>query len=372
MKVAFVHDWFTIPAGAEKVAREIIDVIQPHGVFALFSFMPFIDLQQITQGRGVKTSFLQQVPKADLHYRYLLPFYPKAVQSLDLSGYDIIISSSWMAAKGVKKLPNQIHICYCHTPMRMAWGLETVYLEKYGLEKGWKNWFAKLIIKRMRKWDQKNAQNVDHFVANSKFVAERIKTAYNRKSSVIYPPIDTQKFRLHEQKRDYYFCAARFVDYKNIDLIIDAFAKLPKHKLVIAGQGPLEKALRKRATDNVRFIGWVDDSTLVYYMQRAKAFINASVEDFGIAGLEAQSCGTPVIALNTGGYTETVVEGKTGMFFHREHPEALADAVLRFEQHEFDPYVVRKNAKRFANEVFRERMLNFFLDKAFQRETAVV
>jgi hypothetical protein len=135
MKVAFVHDWFTIPAGAEKVAREIIDVIQPHGVFALFSFMPFIDLQQITQGRGVKTSFLQQVPKADLHYRYLLPFYPKAVQSLDLSGYDIIISSSWMAAKGVKKLPNQIHICYCHTPMRMAWGLETVYLERKGLEK---------------------------------------------------------------------------------------------------------------------------------------------------------------------------------------------------------------------------------------------
>lgn len=372
MKIAFIHDWFTIPGGAEKVAREVIDVLQPHAIYALFSFMPSGQLAEITQGRPVKTSFLQKVPKAEKYYRFLLPLFPKAVQSLDLSDFDVIISSSWMAAKGVKKLPHQIHICYCHTPMRMAWGLETVYLEKYGMESGLKSWAARLLIKQLRKWDQKNAGSVDHFVANSNFVADRIMLAYGRKSRVIYPPIETKRFKLFEQKKDYYFCAARFVDYKNLDLIIDAFAKLPDHKLIIAGQGPLDKSLRKKATDNVRFLGWVDDSTLVYYMQRAKAFINASVEDFGIAGLEAQSCGTPVIALNAGGYTETVIDGETGLFFHREHPEALADAVLRFEQREFDPYVVRKNARKFDTDVFREKMLNYFLDKCFDREASMV
>ena len=372
MKVAFVHDWFTISAGAEKVAREIIDVIQPHAVFSMFNFMPFKDVQHITQGRGVKTTFLQQVPQAAEHYRYLLPFYPRAIQSIDLSEFDVIISSSWMAAKGVKKLPHQKHICYCHTPMRMAWGLETVYLEKYGFQSGWKRWIAKLVINRLRKWDVKNASNVDHFIANSSFVAHRIADAYGRNSHVIYPPISTARFKLQEKKRDYYFCAARFVDYKNIDLIIEAFTKLPTHKLIIAGTGPMEKLLKKKATPNVRFLGWVDDSTLVYYMQRAKAFINASIEDFGIAGLEAQSCGTPVIALNAGGYRETVIDGETGIFFHRAHSEALADAILRFEQKSFDPYVVRKNATRFDENVFKEQMLNFFLDKCFNRETELV
>lgn len=368
MKVAFVHDWFTIPAGAEKVAQEIIDVIQPHAVFSLFNFMESKALQQITQGREVATTFLQKIPKANEHYRYLLPFYPRAVQSIDLSEFDVIISSSWMAAKGVKKLPHQTHICYCHTPMRMAWGLENVYLEKYGFNQGWKRWFAKKLIRRLKNWDRKSAEGVDYFVANSHFVAERIRYAYYSKSTVIYPPIDTKKFRLQTVKHDFFFCATRFVDYKNIDLIIEAFSKLPNHKLVIAGQGPMEKILRKKATSNVRFLGWVDDSTLVYYMQRAKAYINASIEDFGIAGLEAQSCGTPVIALSAGGYSETVKEGRTGLFFHREHPEALADAILRFEKMEFDPYVVRKNAVTFDTEVFREQMLNFFLDKCIERE----
>lgn len=372
MKVAFVHDWFTIPAGAEKVAQEIIDVIQPHAIFSLFNFMEINALQQITQGREVATTFLQKIPKADIHYRYLLPLYPRAVQRIDLSEFDVIISSSWMVAKSVKKLPGQRHICYCHTPMRLAWGLEEVYLEKYGLNGGLKRWIAKKLIKRMKNWDRKNADEIDYFLANSHFVAERILKAYNRASTVIYPPINTKKFRLQTAKHDFFFCASRFVDYKNIDLIIEAFSKLPNHKLVIAGKGPLEKILRKKATANVRFLGWVDESTLVYYMQRAKAYINASIEDFGIAGLEAQSCGTPVIALSAGGYMETVVEGHTGLFFHREHPEALADAILRFEKMEFDPYVVRKNALAFDTEVFREQVLNFFLDKCFERERTLV
>ena len=371
MKVAFIHDWFTIPAGAEKVATEIIDIIQPHGVMALFNFMDFKSLQKITQGRGVKTSFLQQIPQASEHYRQLAPLYPRAIAQLDVSKYDVIISSSWMAAKGVSKAKNQIHISYCHTPMRFAWDMEETYLRKYGLNSGIKKFLAKTLIKRLRHWDAKTAKEVDFFVANSKFVAKRIKKAYNRKSTVIYPPVDTQRFTLKEHKEDYYFTAARLVDYKNIELIIQAFSKLPKHRLVIAGKGPMEHHLKKIATPNVTFLGWVDDDELVGLMQNAKAFVNASVEDFGIAGLEAQACGTPVIALGKGGYLETVIENETGMFFHREHPEVLVDTILRFERHEFDPFVIRRNAKRFDKEVFRERFLNFFLDKCFDNAKVV-
>jgi len=371
MKVAFVHDWFTIPAGAEKVAKEIIDVIQPSSVFALFNFMDFGSLQHITQGRGVRTSFLQQVPFAHEHYRHLAPLYPKAVSRLDVSKSDVVISSSWMAAKGIQKREGQVHISYCHTPMRFAWGLEETYLEKYGYQSGLKRLLARFMINRLRKWDLRMAQEVDHFIANSKFVADRIEHAYGRKSTVIYPPVDTERFELHEEKKDYYFTAARFVDYKNLDLIIRAFNRLPNQRLLIAGRGPMEKYLRRLAGPNIEFLGWLTEEQLVFYMQRAKAFVNASIEDFGIAGLEAQSCGTPVIALGKGGYTETVIQNETGLFFHREHPEALADAILRMERMEFDPYKLRRHAKKFDREVFRESFLNFFLDKCFQHADTV-
>ncbi|MEZ4721846.1 MAG: glycosyltransferase [Flavobacteriales bacterium] len=364
MKVAFVHDWFTMPGGAEKVAAEIIDLIPPHAVFSLFNFMDFPTQMKITQGRGVRTSFLQQVPMASEHYRHLAPLYPRAVSKLDVSEYDVIISSSWMAAKGIQKRPGQIHICYCHTPMRFAWGLESDYLKKYGYNSGLKKWLAKFIINRLRKWDERTARDVDHFISNSRFVKERIKQAYGRKARVIYPPVDTKRFALRTKKENYFFTACRFVDYKNLELIIQAFALLADQHLVIAGTGPLQKHLRKMATPNVEFLGWVDDDTLVKYMQHAKGFVNASIEDFGIAGLEAQSCGTPVLALGKGGYTETVVENVSGIFFEREHPEVLADAILRFNRIQFDPVAVRENALRFDRDVFRERFLNYFLDKA--------
>lgn len=365
MKVVFVHDWFTIAGGAEKVATEIIDLIQPHAVYSLFNFMDFKTLNQITQGRGVRTSFLQQIPMASQCYRHLAPFYPRAISRLDVSEFDVIISSSWMAAKGIQKRPSQIHICYCHTPMRIAWGLESTYLEKYGYNAGFKRSFAKFLIHRLRKWDTKTAENVDFFISNSAFVSERIKNAYKRNATVIYPPVDTEKFALHVKKSDYFFTACRFVDYKNLELVVKAFNRLPQHRLIIAGHGPQEKQLKRMAASNIEFLGWVDEDKLVYYMQRAKAFVNASIEDFGIAGLEAQSTGTPIIALGKGGYLETVVEHETGIFFHREHPEALADAVLRFNRLDFDAHQVRRKAMRFDRHVFREAYLNFFLDKTF-------
>ena len=364
MRVAFVHDWFTMPGGAEKVAAEIIDLIQPHAVFSLFNFMNLGTLKTITQGREVNTSFLQQAPLAQRYYRHLAPLYPRAISQLDLNDFDVIISSSWMAAKGVVKRPDQIHICYCHTPMRIAWGLESTYLNKYGYNKGLKRLFAKYLINRLKKWDAKTENGVDFFISNSAFVQDRIERAYHRKATVIYPPVNTERFEFRADKSDFYFTASRFVDYKNIDLIIKAFNQFPDRRLVIAGQGPLEKHLKRLAGPNIEFLGWVSDKKLIYYMQRAKAFINASVEDFGIAGLEAQSTGTPVIALGIGGYRETVIENETGLFFEREHPEALADAILRFERMKLDPIAIRENAKRFDHHVFREQFLNFFLDKS--------
>jgi glycosyltransferase involved in cell wall biosynthesis len=372
MKVAFIHDWYTLPGGAEKVAKEIIDVIQPSGMYTLFNFMAFPKLQEITGGRGVRSSFIQQLPGADRHYRYLAPLFPKAIESFDLSEFDIIISSSWMAAKGVKKLPHQKHICYCHTPMRFAWDMEDTYLKKHGLKGGVLGWISRRLIKRLKAWDIESAKHVDFFISNSKFVSKRILTAYRNRSLVIYPPVDTKFFELQEEKEQYYFTASRLVEYKHIELLIEAFRLLPQHQLIIAGQGPLEEELRRMAPSNVKFLGWVSDERLRTYLQGAKAFLNASVEDFGIAGLEAQSCGTPVIALGKGGYLETVIDGETGIFFHREHPEAIADAVIRFEGMEFDPFEVRKHAKGFDRELFRERFLNYFLDKCFEPSAALV
>jgi len=363
--VAFVHDWFTMPGGADKVAHEIIDVIQPSGVFCLFNFMSPSSMDAVSPGLEPKTSFIQKLPFARKVYRQLAPLYPVAISRLDVSDFDVIISSSWAAAKGIKKRPGQVHLCYCHTPMRFAWDLQDTYLEKYGYDSGVKRKLAKRMITRLRNWDAKTAQQVDYFMANSAFVADRIVRAYGRRSEVIYPPVDTSRFTLHEPKLNYYFTASRFVDYKNLDLIIRAFNGMPDRQLLIAGQGPLEKSLKKIAGPNIRFLGWINDSELVHFMQRARAFVNASVEDFGIAGLEAQACGTPVIALGRGGYSETVIEGETGLFFHREHHEALADAIIRFEKRTFDPYSIRHHAVTFDRSIFRESFVNFFLDKTF-------
>ena len=188
---------------------------------------------------------------------------------------------------------------------------------------------------------------------------------------VIHPPVNVNFFSRQDQKDEYYLVASRMVDYKNLHLIIDAFAKLPAKHLVIAGQGPLENSLRIKASSNVTFVGWVSDERLKQLYQHAKAFINASVEDFGIAGLEAQACGTPVIALGKGGYLETVIEGETGVFFQREHAEAIADAILRFERSSFDPRVIRRHAEAFSSEHFRESFIYTFLDKCFDHEPSM-
>lgn len=364
MRIAFVHDWFTVPAGAEKVAREIIDLIQPHAIFTLFNTMDPSDLEAITQGIPVHTSFLQRLPGIKKHYRWMAPLFPLAISRFDLSDYDLIISSSWMVAKGVRKSTGQQHHCYCHTPMRFAWGLEKTYLDQHGLGSGIPNVMARLMINRLRNWDQRSADNVDAFLSNSQFIQHRIQAAYQRPSTVVYPPVRTSEFGLCRQKQAYFFMATRLVDYKNVALVIEAFNRLPNHQLIIAGDGPLREKLKSMAAENIKFLGWISDAALQRYMQHARAFVNASVEDFGIAGVEAQATGTPVIAYAEGGYTETVIEGVTGTFFHRLHPEALADAVLRLDNMQLDAKVISMHAQQFDTGAFREQFLNHVLDKA--------
>ncbi len=248
---------------------------------------------------------------------------------MDFTGYDLIISSSYAVAKGVKSSSAQVHICYCHSPVRYAWDLQDEYLSTMSAPA---QLLAKPILNYIRNWDFNTTKRVDHFIANSKNVAERIRRIYNRDSVIIYPPVDTMSFTPEEKKEDYYFTTLRIVPYKKLDLIIETFNTLPEKKLIVSGDGPAMKKIKAGAGKNIEFVGFVDQPQLVKYMQKAKAFILAAEEDFGITSLEAQSCCTPVIAYKKGGYLETVSENKTGVFFEEQTVESLKSAILNFEK----------------------------------------
>ncbi len=328
MRVALVQDWFTVNGGAEKVIREMINLYPDADVFALVDFLNDTDRMHILNGKRVTTTFIQQLPFSRKWYRNYLPFFPKAIESLDLSSYDLIISSSYSVAKGVKKRPGQLHICYCHSPMRYAWDLEEEYLSHLGF---FKRLLAKQLLKNIRKWDLRSNEGVDLFIANSRNVAERIKRIYNRDSVVLYPPVDTSQFSPVERKENYYFTSARMVPYKKIDLIIRTFNQLPQLKLRVAGDGPEYAKLKGIAGANVTFDGFLEKKDLITAVQNAKAFVLAADEDFGITSVEAQSCCTPVIAYKKGGYLETVIEGKTGIFFAQQTISSLQQAITEFE-----------------------------------------
>jgi glycosyltransferase involved in cell wall biosynthesis len=358
MRVALVQDWFVVNGGAEKVFREFVNLYPQADVFALVDFLNDRDRADILDGKPVKTTWLQNLPSAKKTFRNFLVLFPHAIRSLDLSSYDLIISSSYAVAKGIRKRNGQTHICYCHSPIRYAWDLRESYLSRLG---PFKKTLAGWMLDHVAKWDLKTNATVDHFIANSRNVAERIHRTYGRESTVIYPPVDTVAFAPEHHKNDYYFTSLRVVPYKRLDLIVDAFRKLPKHKLVVAGDGPALAKIKANAPSNVSFVGFVDKPALVDYMQKAKAFILAAEEDFGITSLEAQSCLTPVIALRKGGYLETVVDGKTGVFFNEQTVESLVDAIHRFEKRDvpFDAMDFEKNVKGFSPDRFRSEMQQF-------------
>ncbi len=303
---------------------------------------------------------------------------PFAVEQFDMSGYDLIISSSHAVAKGIRKSPGQLHTCYCHTPMRYAWDLRDQYLKETGLDKGLTGAVVRLLLGRLQAWDARTAKGVDHFIANSHFIADRIRRAYGRNSVVIYPPVDVDKFSSHPNKEDFYLTASRMVPYKKMDMIVEAFSAIPDKRLVVIGDGPDFKKIKAKTGKNIELLGYQPFDVLKEYMQRAKAFVFAANEDFGIIPVEAQACGTPVIAYGRGGVTETVVpfqrtedrrqkteEKPTGVFFDEQKPEALIQAVREFERHsdKFDCFEIRKNAERFNKERFKKEFKDFVDEK---------
>lgn len=363
MKIAIVHDWIIDIGGAENCLKEIFSLYNFSDIYTLVFKEESINKLNIPIER-VRSSFIQKLPKAKTKYRNYLPFFPLAIEQFDLSKYDLIISSSHAVAKGVITNSNQIHVCYCHTPIRYAWDLYHQYLKEANLDKGIKGFLAKIILHYIRIWDYTTANRVDYFIANSKYTAKRIKRVYQRDATVIYPPVDVDNFELYTKKEDFYLTASRMVPYKKIDIIVEAFSQMPDKKLIVIGEGPDFEKIKSKAGKNVELLGYQPFNVLKDYMQRAKAFVFAAEEDFGIIPVEAQACGTPVIAFGKGGVLETVEENKTGIFFNEQTPESLVDAVKRFElnQDKFDCREIRKNAERFNRERFK-REFREFVDK---------
>ncbi|SIO58669.1 glycosyltransferase family 4 protein [Paraburkholderia phenazinium] len=358
VRVAIVHDWLVTYAGAERVLEQIVACFPDAD---LFSVVDFLDDRSFLRGKPVTTSFIQKLPKARTKYRAYLPLMPIAIEQLDVSAYDVVISSSHAVAKGVLTGPDQVHISYVHSPIRYAWDLQHQYLQQSKLTNGPKSALARLILHYIRNWDIRTSNSVDTFVANSQFIARRIRKVYQRDAHVIFPPVDVDAFVLHEQKEDFYLTASRMVPYKKIDLIVEAFARMPQRRLVVIGDGPDMQKIRAKAAPNVEIMGYQPFKVLQDKMQRAKAFVFAAEEDFGISVVEAQACGTPVIAYGKGGALETVRDlsssRPTGMFFEEQRAESIIAAVEEFDTHasRFVAADCRANAERFSAAHFRER-----------------
>ncbi|MBE7377022.1 glycosyltransferase family 4 protein [Pseudomonas lopnurensis] len=364
MKIAIVHDWLVTYAGAERVLASLCAIWPEADLFAVIDFLSDEDRAHLG-GKRATTTFIQQLPKARTHYQKYLPLMPLAIEQLDMSPYDLVISSSHAVAKGVLTGPNQLHVSYVHSPIRYAWDLQHQYLHEASLDRGIKAKLARMLLHYMRMWDQRTASGVDEFIANSHFIGRRINKSYRRQSTVIYPPVDTRQFLLHEDKADFYLTASRMVPYKKIPLIIEAFAAMPDKRLVVIGTGPEMEKAREAAGTNVILLGYQSFDVLLHHMQRAKAFVFAAEEDFGIAPIEAQACGTPVIAFGRGGVLETVrgldQPQPTGVFYPEQSAASIVAAVARFEEQRqrISPQNCRRNAERFATERFRQEIEAF-------------
>jgi glycosyltransferase involved in cell wall biosynthesis len=359
VRVALVHDWFDAYYGSERVVEQILRCFPEADLFALVDVMPEPE-RGFLQGKPVRTSFIQRLPFAHRHFRQYLALMPLAVEQLDLSAYDLVLSSSHAFAKGVLTGPGQLHVAYVHAPMRYAWEYQHQYLRQSGLDRGVRGVIARWILHRLRLWDSRTANGVDHFLANSSFIAARIRKIYRRDAAVVFPPVDVRRFELQPRKEDYYLAVSRFVPYKQTETIVEAFSALPDRKLVVIGDGPGLERTRARAPANVTLLGFQPADALRRRMAGARALIFAAEEDFGITPVEAQACGTPVIAYGRGGALETVrgpdQTRPTGLFFEEQTPAAIAEAVERFDREgaAFAPEDCRANAEEFTPERFRE------------------
>ncbi len=374
MKVAIVHEWLEHYAGSERVLEQLLAIWPDADLFALADFVAPAE-RGFLGGRSVKTSFIQRLPFARKHFRNYLGLMPLAIEQFDLSAYDVVISSNHAVAKGVITGPNQLHVSYVHSPMRYAWDLQAQYLRQSGLEHGLKGAYVRWLLHRLRQWDRNCSAGVDVFVANSSYIADRIRKAYRRDAIVVPPPVEVERFAppeatlsgpslLAPRKDAPYLVASRFVPYKRIELIVQAFAGMPDRQLLVVGAGPGERLVRQAAAGaaNIDIRPPASQDALVTLMQQARAFVFAAEEDFGITMAEAQASGTPVIAFGRGGARDIVVdtdrERPTGVLFAAQSVAAITHAVQRFEamEHRITAASCRENAARFAPRLFRERM----------------
>lgn len=371
MRVAVIHEWLTSYAGSERTLEQILKIFPGADVFCLVDFLPEAE-RGFLGGARVQTSFLQRMPFARKNFRRYLLLFPLAVEQFDLAGYDLVVSNSHSVAKGATIHPHQLHISLCCSPIRYAWDLRDEYLREAGVKKGLKLWIARMILHYLRIWDAATSHSVDHYVAISHFIARRIRKFYGRSSTVIYPPVDVEGFAMRTEKDDFYLAASRQVPYKKVHLIVEAFRNMPSRKLVVIGDGPESEkiAAMAKGAPNITLMGYQPTGVLKDHMQRAKAFLFAAKEDFGIIVLEAQACGTPVIAYREGGSSETVrdlgaADEPTGLLFDEQSAKAIEAAVDRFEilGGAITAQNCRANAEKFATDQFRSQLEAFIAKK---------
>lgn len=354
MKVALVHDYLIQMGGAERVVALLHELFPDAPIYT--SVCRKAGLSKEFKNADIRTSFLQKFPLMGKEFRLYFMLYPWAFSSFDLSEYDLIISSSSAYAKGIRKKKGQIHVCYCHTPMRFVWRYED-YIKRQGMNplitKVLSNFMAPL-----RGWDLKTVENVDHFIANSSFVAKRIKSIYKRDSVIIFPPVDTERFRPSKEDGDYFLVVSRLKSYKRIDLAVEVFSKL-ELPLKIVGEGPAAKGLKRIAGPSVEFLGHLPDEEVGKLYAGCRALVFPGEEDFGITPLEAAASGRPTIAYRGGGAEKTIIDGKTGVFFDCQDEGSLARAVERFGSFRFNKDEIAAHAKKFSKDVFKERIMDF-------------
>ena len=353
-RIALVHDYFVQLGGAERVAEAMHDSFPTAPIYTTVAFPQSLPAR--LRAADIRTSPMQHLPAIDRKFRHYFMLYPFAVEHFDLSLYDLIFSSSSGYAKGVRRRRNAIHVCYCHTPMRWVWRYDDyVAREKFG--HGIRS-FLPLALWGLRKWDLRASQQPNYYIANSRLVAERIRKIYKREAHVIPPPIEVNRFHMSNDIEDYYLVLSRLMPYKRIDLAIEA-CKRTNRRLIIIGDGPDRARLEKMADDRIEFLGRQPDKIVNYYAARCRALLFPGEEDFGMAPLEANAAGRPVIAYRAGGAVETVVDGKTGVFFDQPNALALSEAIEQFESMHWSQILLRRHAEKFDQNVFAFRVLQF-------------
>lgn len=358
-QVRYVHEWLTEWGGSEDVTRAMLQSVPGTALHATVDFLSQANRAKFG-GVPIHTTFLQRAPFARTRFWNYLPVTPLAVETHDLRGADIIVSSSHAFAKGVLTTAEQLHVSYVHSPMRYAWDLHHEYLADYRLDRGIRGLLARYMFHRLRQWDRQTGNNVDLFLANSRHVQRRIWRAYRRHAHVLYPPVNVERFRFEPAKGDHYVTVSRLVSYKRVDLLVEAFRSMPQRKLVVVGDGPEMPRLRAMCPPNVELLGFQPDQVVQEQMGSARAFLFAAHEDFGISPVEAQACGTPVIAYGVGGSRETVRDLRsevrpTGLLFDAQTPESLKAAVEAFDAASIDPHDCRQWAQRFDERAFQAR-----------------